>query len=360
MKSKNTSDGLAEQLMKLSKLHADGALTDDEFKALKAKLIGSQSTNENAKTTASDTAEQVQAGDAEVENSSFAERVEAAQKQSKEWSERQQVSEKASSALKQSKEWLEEKHVSEKASSALKQAQEWRKIHPKSIIVLSAILVGGLIVYFSLGGGGGEGGGGGGGGPNFDVSVQVNTIGQNILTITNADKGALEIKDIIVNDRDECTYVLPITQNLFGTPCLMFLKGGGDLDNNDRRQMWLHNEVVAVTQTLTKKMTGLDQAIEVGSLKPTKNGKYNLCNRSCPEGSGFEFLGSNTLCKDRSGMLRPAVEPNILCENVSVKKFDKITLNVGDVGNWTVNSACQKIIRVKIVTDKGTSQYSFH
>jgi Short C-terminal domain len=32
-------DGVAEQLSKLAKLHADGVLTDDEFKALKKKLI---------------------------------------------------------------------------------------------------------------------------------------------------------------------------------------------------------------------------------------------------------------------------------------------------------------------------------
>ena len=39
MSSNPTSNGPAEQLAKLSKLHADGVLTDEEFKALKAKLI---------------------------------------------------------------------------------------------------------------------------------------------------------------------------------------------------------------------------------------------------------------------------------------------------------------------------------
>ncbi len=39
---RRANSGLTEQLRELAKLHADDALTDDEFKALKAKLIGGE------------------------------------------------------------------------------------------------------------------------------------------------------------------------------------------------------------------------------------------------------------------------------------------------------------------------------
>jgi Short C-terminal domain len=39
MAAKANTDDLAEQLSKLAKMHADGVLTDDEFKALKKKLM---------------------------------------------------------------------------------------------------------------------------------------------------------------------------------------------------------------------------------------------------------------------------------------------------------------------------------
>ena len=41
MEGAATNSGLAEQLTKLATLHADGALTDEEFHAFKASLLAS-------------------------------------------------------------------------------------------------------------------------------------------------------------------------------------------------------------------------------------------------------------------------------------------------------------------------------
>jgi hypothetical protein len=45
--SKATSDDFIEQLNKLVKLHADGILTDEDFKALKAKLLFQMDSRKN-------------------------------------------------------------------------------------------------------------------------------------------------------------------------------------------------------------------------------------------------------------------------------------------------------------------------
>lgn len=50
MPMNSKASDLSDQLNKLAKLHADGSLSDDEFKALKAKLIstiGGNAGNEN-------------------------------------------------------------------------------------------------------------------------------------------------------------------------------------------------------------------------------------------------------------------------------------------------------------------------
>ena len=44
-------------------------------------------------------------------------------------------------------------------------------------------------------------------GPELKVSVSHgNTFQGTALNISNADRGAVEIKDIVINDRDECTF----------------------------------------------------------------------------------------------------------------------------------------------------------
>jgi hypothetical protein len=151
----------------------------------------------------------------------------------------------------------------------------------------------------------------------------------------------VEIKDIIINDRDECTFKDPNT-----SPGSLAWLEGGSLDDNDRHQLWLH------------------QANEdaVNALKPTQNGKYNVCHATCPDGkkpvwyarspepSGYQCV---------TGVDAPFVKPTPVCEKSSVQSFDQITLNVGDYWRWIVNKQCQKVIRAKVVTDRGTNEYNF-
>ena len=175
-----------------------------------------------------------------------------------------------------------------------------------------------------------------GGAQEPSVSVRETDQG-NVISIINADRGALEIKDIIINDRDECTYVEPAPN--FQTAPEFWLEGS-NLDNNDRRQIWL--------QSMSTK----------DALVTSQNGKYNACKDVCPEGyasKGFSYITSRNACSKGSEY----VNATTVCRKVAVGSFDKIILKVGDEKRWAVNTRCQKVIRAKVVTDKGTSEYAF-
>jgi hypothetical protein len=173
-------------------------------------------------------------------------------------------------------------------------------------------------------------------GPALRVSVK-GTVQGNVISVTNADRGVVTIKDVIINDRDECTYVEPAS-NYQTTP--EFWLDGTNLDNNDRRQMWL--------QSISPK----------DALVPTQNGKYSACKDVCPEGyesRGFSYITSRNSCSKGDTYISGVP----VCRKVSIGIFDKISLNIGDEKHWAVNARCQKIIRAKIVTDRGTKEYSF-
>ena len=175
-----------------------------------------------------------------------------------------------------------------------------------------------------------------GGAPELSVSVRESAQG-NVISIINSDRGALEIKDVIINDRDECTYVEP-APNSQTTP--EFWLEGSNLDNEDRRQIWLQS-------TSTK-----------DALVNSQDGKYTACKDVCPEGyesKGFSYITSRNACSRGSEYINGTT----LCRKVSVGRFDKIILKVGDQKRWTVNARCQKVVRARVITDKGTREYAF-
>ncbi|MGJ5222297.1 hypothetical protein ACQR1Q_36165 [Bradyrhizobium oligotrophicum] len=175
-----------------------------------------------------------------------------------------------------------------------------------------------------------------GGAPELRVSVR--EVGQGaVISIINADTRPLEIRDITVNDRDECTHVEPA---LNSASLSEFWLEGKNLDNNDRRQIWLQSKSLKDALVLSP------------------DGKYSLCNDVCPEGyanKGFSYITGRNACAKGSEY----ISATSACRKVVVGSFDKIVLNVGDEKNWSANSRCKRVIRVRVVTEKGTGEYSF-
>ena len=203
-------------------------------------------------------------------------------------------------------------------------------------------------------------------GPELKVSLSRNVFGGTALSVTNADKSSIEIKDIVINDRPECTYadtninkqksrmskvdgVLKRKKYPQGDPVdpVPFISydqtswlSSGEVDDNDRRQAWLRGVTVAQ------------------GLKPAPNGKYNLCSYVCTGKYDFSHEQYGWDGRRYSGEVSPCYAVDEVCKNVSFSA-GKIILNVGDVMGWGVNRACQQVIRARIVTDRGANEYRF-
>jgi hypothetical protein len=144
MAAKENIDNLAEQLSKLAKLHADGALSDEEFKAFKAELI--------AKT--------------------------------KDFAAEQEPNPRAVGPETQIHDFAKQ------AQSSLTQLQGWSKNNP--VLALGGALIVCVVIYFLFNGLGGT------------PDLRVETTGTNGIMITNTGKSPIEIRSALVNGREEC------------------------------------------------------------------------------------------------------------------------------------------------------------
>jgi hypothetical protein len=166
------------------------------------------------------------------------------------------------------------------------------------------------------------------------VSVTPGALG-SVLEISNGGRSAVEIRDVVINDRAECTFDdLPDKATLDYNGKERWVMGEiwipEGLSNEDKRQLWLHPK----------------EAYKINSvpLTPNENGEYEACSIQC--------LSMKDLSSCR-------VEPKKVCTKVSLNKFEKIILNVGDVERWLVNPKCKQVIRAKVVTDVGSAEYQF-
>lgn len=187
MNSKITSDGLAEQLTKLSKLHTEGVLSADEFKALKAKLIAGMNEDTGAK-----------------------------KKDTK------NITDEVSRRIDNASQFIASTELVKKYNSDFSTSKK---------IVYGGIGVIGIgvlwLVYFSSGG-------------ISDLKVEsMNQDGMQFVSITNLAQASAELKNVIINNQAKCTK----GTNVFSTP-------GATSTNDEQARNFLGKMVEGLFNTL--------------------------------------------------------------------------------------------------------------